>query len=175
MSNTAGFKTERMQINTWAECLNDAHQRQKLIAELAAVLTPPVLRHLPEPLQLSDGQQAIDDWISARAAESDVMTIRDQANSDLLGLLILAEFSDPDAVTTVHLGYLFAETAWGKGCATELLSGLIDWYRARARPVQLLGGVELGNAASARVLQKNGFEKAADLSGATTDMFRLVL
>ena len=174
MSQVEKYQTERMLVQNWAKHLNNLQQHRTLVDELKSILSPAVLRHLPEPLQLADGQDAIDDWIAARAAESDVLTIRDLATSELLGLLILAEFPEPNAPTTVHLGYLFSESAWGKGYATELLSGLIDWLRGKDQSVQLLGGVEKENVASARVLQKNGFEKAEELSIGSTDMFRLV-
>lgn len=170
----AKFHTARLQVEAWSDRLNDKAGRQRLADELVTVLTPDVLRHLPAPLQISDTPQAIDHWMTARAAESDVFTVRNLATSDLLGLVILAEFPEPEAITTVHLGYLFAAHAWGKGYATELLNGLVQTYLDQGTPVQLLGGVERDNVASARVLQKAGFEKVAALPEGTTDMFRRV-
>lgn len=118
---------------------------------------------------------AIDGWITARAAESEVMMARDQATDSLLGLLILAEFTEFEVLTTVHLGYLSSENAWGNGYATELISGLIKWYKDESQSVQLLGCVETNNVASAKVLQKNGFKLAEELSNETTDMFGLYI
>ena len=71
--------------------------------------------------------------------------------------------------------FLFAETAWSKGYATELLSGLIKWYKSGGRSVRLVGGVETDSMASAKVLQKNGFEKIEGLSNATNEMFVLAI
>lgn len=175
MSQNNNFQTNRLHVLHWAECTNNSQCRKKLIAELGHILTPAVLRHLPEPLQISDDPDAIDVWITERAAESDVMAIRDNTTSIILGLLILAEIPKPNAPTAIHLGYLFAETAWGKGYATELLSGLINWYKDEDRSVNLVGGVETDNIASAKVLLKNGFEKIEELPNASNEMFVLVI
>lgn len=171
----AGFDTERLQAASWKHALQYRARRRKLTEELASVLTPAVLQYLPAPLQLEGGPQAVDDWIDARNAESDVLTIRECGPSALIGLLILAPLEEPDATRTVHLGYLLAEQAWGRGYATELLQGLVEALGGQGRPATLLAGVEPGNAASARVLQKAGFHLDADLSIPGTDMFRLDL
>ena len=92
---------------------------------------------------------------------------------DLLGLLILVGFEEPDGVLTVRLGYLLAENAWGKGIATELVKGFVHWCEEQDFSIQLLGGVEKENGASTSVLIKAGFEKAADLSTDQTETFRL--
>jgi len=166
-----GFRTRRLHVQSWAPCLEDAGRHRSLIGELTPVLTPEVLRQLPEPLQISDGPDAVAQWVSAREAESDVFTVRDDASSSIVGLLILAEFPEPDATATIHLGYLFAEDSWGKGYATELLLGLVLWLGEQDRQIRLIGGVEKSNIASARVLQKAGFEESPELSSDETIMF----
>lgn len=167
------FATARMVIQCWNETLDDDDQRRALVDDLKGVLTPAVLQHLPKSLQISDGQTAMDDWIAERALESDVNLVRDCTNDRVLGLLILAEFTESEVSTRVHLGYLFSENAWGKGYATELISGLVTWYKNEGQSVQLLGGVETDNVASARALQKNGFELVEELSNTTTQIFGL--
>lgn len=166
------FDTARLKVNAWADDLNGA-ARQKLIEELGGILTPEVLQHLPEPLQISNTPEAIDAWIDDRVAESDVLAVREISSSTLVGLIILATFKEQ--VLVVHLGYLLGETYWGKGLATELLRGLVGWYAKQGEPAELLGGVERDNIASAKVLQKVGFERAEELSIGTTDMFRCVI
>jgi ribosomal-protein-alanine N-acetyltransferase len=52
------------------------------------------------------------------------------------------------------------------------LAGLVEWQSSLGGPVTLLGGVEKGNAASARVLEKAGFHLAMELSTEGTSMFR---
>lgn len=175
ISHAIKFTTERLTVENWERLPANDPQRQGLVDELRPVLTPVVLHHLPEPLQLANEQDAIDHWLTARVAESTLLTIRQSTTLDLLGLLILAEFEQPTAKTTVHLGYLLSENAWRKGYATELLSGLTEWYVNNNSPIELLGGVARTNPASARVLLKNGFERVDALSDASTDMFRRII
>ena len=85
----------------------------------------------------------------------------------LLGLLILSY--QPEA-WQVHLGYLFDETAWGQGYASELVGGVVTAL-APVAPVEGLGGVARDNPASARVLVKNGFAVRDDLSDAETEIY----
>lgn len=174
MGVNAQFDTARLKVNAWADDLNGA-ARQKLIDELGDILTPAVLQHLPEPLQISNTPAAIDAWIDDRVAESDVLAVREISSSELAGLIILATFEEPEQVPVVHLGYFLGETYWGKGLATELLRGLVGWYADQGEPAQLLGGVERDNIASAKVLQKAGFERVEDLSTHAIDMFRCVV
>ena len=170
-----GFQSERILVQSWTAFLDGRERLKGLIEELEPVLTPNVLRHLPEPLQISEATDAVARWVADREEESDAYVVREKTSSTLLGLLILAEFPEPNGITTIHLGYLFAESAWGNGYATELLLGLVRWMGEQNRQVQFLAGVEKGNAASARVLQKSGFERSPGLSSNETDMFRLTL
>ena len=89
----------------------------------------------------------------------------------MLGLIILAQMPEDEGSPSLHLGYLLGQNARGKGYGSELVSGLVDWLPARRLSVTLKGGVATGHAASARVLQNAGFEKAADPSSIDTDMF----
>ena len=173
--NARGFTTERLCVMRWTDCLADKDQFQKLVEELAPVLTPSVLRHLPVSLQISDGPDTIASWARAREAESNVLTIRNKETSALLGLVFLAEDHGAKGGLAIHLGYLLAEYAWNKGYATEVLLGLVEWLGEQSRAVVLLGGVEKDNAASARVLVKAGFEISPELSGGETDMFKRLM
>ena len=56
-----------------------------------------------------------------------------------------------------EIGYTICKKHSGKGLATELVPAMIEFVRARF-PIQCLQGrVMKGNAASVRVLEKNGF------------------
>ncbi|EBA03344.1 hypothetical protein RB2150_01774 [Rhodobacteraceae bacterium HTCC2150] len=169
------FETPRLDVQPWDQTLSDNALRARLVDQLATILTPPVLHHLPKPLQLAQPPHAIENWINERAAESAVLTIYDKANHSLLGLMILASFPQDNATTTVHLGYLLGETTWGKGFASELIMGLITEYKNQATPLRLLGGVETSNPASARVLVKNGFSRVETISTAETEFYELIL
>ncbi len=165
------FTTDRLTVRDWRPDVEDPSRRRSLETALGGVLTPPVLEPLPPPLQLT--QAGISEWVTARAEEGDVLLITANETDELIGLLLLASDLESDR-PAIHIGYLLAETAWGKGYATELVTGLVSAVQAKG-PVHLVGGVGRDNPASARVLCKAGFHHDPDLSTADTDMFvRLV-
>ena len=166
------FETQRLKIRDWTAALADPARRSALELALRSILSPAVLAPLPPPLQLTEGPGDLAAWVDARAAESDVLSITEKATSQLVGLVILAQIPEPADQTTVHIGYLFAEVAWGQGLASEMLQGLVFATRADA-PLKLLGGVDVSNPASARVLQKAGFHQDPGLSDEQTHMFAL--
>ncbi len=170
MASAYTFETKRLRVQAWSASSLPSIGTLEFREEYSPLLTPTVLKHLPEALQLSDSENAIERWLEERVAESDLLTVRD-SKGILIGLLILAQLPEQETLATVHVGYLFSEAAWGRGYATELIAGLIDWYRDTRTSVLIIGGVEKGNAASARVLQKNGFERMKDYSDPETDMF----
>ena len=114
-------------------------------------------------MQLSNG--AVAGWVAALSREAEVLSLRQ--NGTLVGLLILAFGEDRKAC---HIGYLLAETAWGKGLATEALRGLIEAL-SRHGPMDVAGGVGRDNPASATVLLKLGFQRDPQQSSDETDMF----
>lgn len=166
----AGFMTARLKIFHWKEWLKDNDKRKKLGGRLAEILTIPVLAHLPPSLQLSSAGNAVEAWIAGRAAESDVYLVVAQADSQIIGLLFLVNLPEKSGIDTIHLGYLLAESAWGKGFATELVSGLVAAMRFE-NAAQFVGGVGKNNVASAKVLLKSGFKRSEALSTPDTDNF----
>jgi RimJ/RimL family protein N-acetyltransferase len=170
-SPIADFDTARLWVRDWQADLADPAARRVLVTELAAILTPPVLAHLPPPLHLENAPGAVSAWVCARADEAAVHTVRARSDAALLGLLILS----PQAATggtppALHLGYLFGESAWGRGYATELVRGLVTAVRD-GPPVDLVGGVDSANPASARVLEKCGFVASPTEKGAATTLY----
>ena len=164
MLPSEGFKTERLAVAGWGADLAEPEKRAALERELEGLLTPPVLEHLPPPLQLGEG--GVAEWVRARDAEALMFRVDEYSTGRLIGLLIVAKGFDgspPD----VHFGYLLGEAAWGRGYATELVRGLV----AACRSVRLIGGVGKENPASARVLEKAGFLVDAELSDGETDVF----
>ena len=169
------FASARLMVTPVASPSGDPGSCALLVRDLPEILSEPVLRHLPEALQWRSAQADLRAWIEQLSDGSDVFRIDDAVNGRLVGLLIIARMSE-DAAADWHLGYLFAETAWGRGFATELLQALVTVCRDMdPRPARLVGGVGRDNPASARVLTKAGFLPAADLSTQTTDMFVLTL
>jgi len=169
MSNR-DFKTARLTVTDWRRDLDSPEQRQALEAALEDILTGPVLAPLPPPLQFVDGHRDIPGWMEARATESDVYCIRQTGAQTLIGILLLADDLDTPGPKTIRIGYLLAQSSWGKGYATELISGLVA-HLEHGEPVLLMGGVASDNPASARVLEKAGFTKSHSLAEPYVDMF----
>lgn len=83
--------------------------------------------------------------------------------------LVLFKRTDPDdligmfhphvTLGRVNYGYVLAQRAWGNGCATEVLTWLVDHALAHPAIFRAEGFCDLDNPASARVMQKAGLEK----------------
>lgn len=158
----ADFETDRMRVARWDDLIVHGRTRANFATCLADMLTPPVLAHLPPSLHMRDPHSEISGWVDALAAQSAVYTVHVKETTTLVGLLIIAAPTPQDQ--TLHLGYLLAESAWGRGYATELLRGLVLVNDAGPR-CQLRAGVARSNATSAQVLRKAGFVSTPDASG----------
>ena len=89
--------------------------------------------------------------------------------------MVLETAAATDRGVDVRLGYLIAESAWGKGLASELIGGFVEWCREQTI-VSIEGGVGRENQASQRVLEKNGFELVTPTDPMQGELFfRLVL
>ena len=151
------FNTERLSVYDWTPTTKCQDQRARLEDALKSLLTESVLQHLPPALHLNDIADGVSAWIDERDTESDVLLVERKEDGKLIGLLMLSPEEEGGRVSSVHVGYLLAETAWGRGIATELMAGLISAMMT-LKPVTLVGGVDKNNPASARVLQKAGFK-----------------
>lgn len=58
--------------------------------------------------------------------------------------------------TDIEIGYRFKTEHWGKGYATEICQGLIDFVRETFSPSRIIGVITPENIASQRVLEKCG-------------------
>lgn len=168
------FTTPRLRIAHWRTARAIQTERKALENALLDLLTPPVLAHLPPSLQLLNRKDSLTDWITARDAESDVLTVRQQQDGMLIGLMILAPSPAATQPPVLHLGYLLRETAWGQGYATEIVGGFIS-AQSRDTALTLRGGVDTANPASARVLKKCGFTRRDDLSDMETALYERTL
>ena len=103
-------------------------------------------------------------WIHERDREGATLLVRTKKGHQFVGLVLLHESSVEGLEAELRLGYLLAESQWGKGYATELVTGVVDW--ARTRPYDsVIGGVDASNSASRRVLEKCGFVPMHDSTG----------
>jgi len=57
----------------------------------------------------------------------------------------------------VGLGFYVAKAYWGRGLATEAARVFVDYGFQELKLPRIISSVEVGNAASVRVLQKLGF------------------
>lgn len=61
----------------------------------------------------------------------------------------------------VEIGYRIMEEHWGKGIATEIAKGLIDFAAKNLKAEHVIAYVNVNNAASIRVLEKAGMMNVA--------------
>lgn len=57
----------------------------------------------------------------------------------------------------VEIGYFLAPLLWGRGVGTAVVAALTELSLARPETTRVFAPVHAGNAASMRVLEKNGF------------------
>jgi RimJ/RimL family protein N-acetyltransferase len=60
---------------------------------------------------------------------------------------------------SLGIGYCFDEPAWGKGYATEAVGAMLQWAYRELDLNRVEAELDTRNAASARVLEKLGFER----------------
>jgi len=63
------------------------------------------------------------------------------------------------ACRSIGIGYCFDEPAWGKGYATEAVRAMLQWPYGALDLNRVEAELDTRNAASARVLEKLGFER----------------
>ncbi len=76
-------------------------------------------------------------------------------HDDVIGFIFLYEITKSE----IRFGYLLSKEVWGKGLATELMKGFINWCKQDGQIKSISGGVEKINIASIKVLEKVGFSK----------------
>ena len=153
------FETERLLVKEWHTLSFHDWQQQELANVVATVLTEPVTRSLPPSWQGRYTVERAREWIAERDAEGVTLLVIDKTTQQAVGLMILFETDAEDSRDSieVRLGYLLSEPAWGKGLASELVSGFVNWCREHVSISSIAGGVARENSASRRILEKNGF------------------
>jgi len=150
------FETDRLLVKEWHSLSRDDGELARTVAN---ILTDRVTRSLPSSWQGGYTVERARTWVNERDGEGTTLLIVERSTGQAVGLMILLEadaHSVPDGIE-VRIGYLLAEPAWGKGYASELIGEFVEWCRQHKAICSLAGGVERGNPASARVLEKNGF------------------
>lgn len=131
------FATSRLTVTDWRGASNDA---------LADLFEPEVTRELPASFG-----DVLNPTGFLQELEKEALVRGIWLGESLVGLMILF-VQGRDA----HLGYFFAQSAWGQGYASELISNLVTQLSGVGVET-LYAGVQIGNAASVKVLTKAGF------------------
>lgn len=160
------WATERLTVAPWHDVTIDT-----LTEFLTELLTPAVTAALP-PGWLPDGDpEWLLEWIGGRDRESTPLLV--SASSGPIGLLIVATASDTGPPAALRIGYLLQQSHWGRGFATELVTGFVDRCRADPDVRSVAGGVQLDQVASARVLERAGLVRHGPPDG-TEQTYRIV-
>lgn len=158
LCKSCSFNTDRLIAEEWrALSGSDAYMAEAVVA----ILTPRVTQSLPEGWQGGYTLDRASTWIAERDQEGATLLVLDSASKSPIGLMVLFESDEEGGGRYVRLGYLLAESAWGRGYGSELLKGFVDWCRT-VEVSRVIGGVARENGASRRVLEKNGFSVLPD-------------
>lgn len=157
VSERCAFTTERLLVREWHSVEPEEWPAGNLDRFVASLLTPAVTAALPAEWQGEYGAARVRSWIRDRDREGATLVAIERSGARAVGLVILHETDrGPDSVD-IRLGYVLQEAAWGRGLASELVSGFVGWCRECRAVRSLAAGVEPGNDASVRVLEKSGF------------------
>lgn len=174
MTATYDFTTERLDVMGWhrAEISGGA----SLPGIIAGLLTPATTRELPPSWQGDYDESRAAGWIRERDAESTTLLVKHREAAMIVGLLIVSETpaNGESERSDIRLGYLLADSAWGAGFGTELVSGFIARCRREPRVRSIAAGTSADNAASLRVLTRNGFSAIGPVTDGTQH-YELVL
>jgi len=161
------YSTDRLIVSEWHSI--DSSEWNAIGLDLVVVntLSPNVTQSLPPAWQGDYSLSRAKDWIAERDEEGITLIVVDKTSREAIGLLILLG-SDNDQ--DFRLGYLLKESAWGRGYASELVQGFVEWSELNGVS-SITGGVEVDNIASKRVLEKNGFIQAPDTTSREEQMY----
>ncbi len=162
-----GFETARLTVREW-HSMSDRHDID-LPAFVATALTETTTAALPVAWHGDFTSDRARRWIAGRDAESATLLAIERDTNDAIGLVILIELAaeKPPGID-LRVGYIIVESAWGRGLASELVGGLVEWARTQESIRTVSAGVTEDSFASARVLTKNGFRAAPDPSAGET-------
>lgn len=149
------FSTNRLAAYN---CMSKFTDNRRLLATKALeILTPAVVQSLPADWQnITTPTQAIK-WIQDRVNECLLLSIQLKDSNEIIGFMFIHQSQSKQDAASLQIGYLIGEAHWGRGYASEILVGLVDYYRAKSNIDVLFAGVESDNLASIKVLQKCGF------------------
>lgn len=176
LENRCRFDTERLSVQGWHQFQTESAE-ENTFAEIALeVLSDEATKFLPDGWQYIDTIEKAKDWFEDRLSESSCFLVEEKTRKKIIGFVFLYEIEAVPSLIELRLGFLLAESTWGKGFGSELISGLVDWCKNDPAVKSLSGGVEPENFGSAKVLEKSGFKRIqADTHEDTTIFFELTV
>jgi len=168
------YSTQRLLVREWHSLVPEEWIQQDLEVVVKNILTTQVTRSLPPVWQGIYSHDRARDWVLERDDEGVTLLAVEKISRKPIGLIILFETDNGPGGSELRLGYMLAESAWGKGLASEFISGFVEWCRNN-EIASVTSGVERDNIASRRVLEKNGFVCEPSTKKATELLFVLHL
>ncbi len=154
MLDECSFETDRLNVGDWQSTYSEHGAGQILVAHI----TDDARKFLPDSLASIRTTGDSVEWLQQQRAEVTAVLFATLKSSDqVAGVLIASEQSD-SGTTLAYIGYLVSPEQRGKGIATELVQGFVNWVEKSTNIDLLIGGVDSLNTASISVLTKSGFE-----------------
>ncbi len=150
---TYNFNTNRLIIEQYIE----DGVRENTAQQTIHILSSEVTKYLPDGWQNINSVSDAEGWLKERIEESIVLLIHTIDTSELVGFIFLYPIELVEGKTDFRFGYLLAKSIWGKGFGTEIVNGLVSKCLELGYVNSLLGGVEVDNIGSIKVLEKCGF------------------
>lgn len=166
---SCSYTTHRLTVGPWHRV--GQQLGLDLNTTVSELLTPAVTAHLPPAWAGPFHPEQVTHWLAERDAEGTMLLVVDTSSESAVGFVTL--FEDEEDGGELRLGYVLGEATWGRGLASELVAGLIVWLREHTDLEAVIGGVDVDNPASARVLTKNGFQPSE--AEGPVEWFRLQL
>ncbi len=111
------------------------------------------LAAVPHPYHLSMAEE----WLAVQCARTPPMHFAIAIDDEPVGVIGL-ERESGICSHCAEIGYWLGESFWGRGIMSEAVVALTEWAFAEAGLVRLRAGVFARNPASARVLEKAGYQ-----------------
>ncbi|WP_297483824.1 GNAT family N-acetyltransferase [uncultured Photobacterium sp.] len=147
------FTTTRLEVANIDSYLTSELVESTLLSEIVNLLSSSVVESLPPYFHDINTESDAEVWLMRMLSESHLCVVKHKGCDSIIGFVFLSE-SD---AATAHLGYLLAESHWYQGYGSELLIGLLQCCRDNQWVEKLIGGVDVKNEASKKLLQKVGF------------------
>lgn len=109
---------------------------------------------IPHPYTLKDAEE----WIAHATSKTPETHFAIAVGNEVVGGIGIVTNSVAAMQHSAELGYWLGETFWGQGIMSEAVAAFTDWAFANFDLARLHASVYARNPASARVLEKAGYE-----------------